>query len=157
MVTNRYVCQASIATSASIYASGDQIGVPTEIDAFSDGVGAEIQSLVLLDKDQEKAAIDVFFFNNLPLVTSADNDAFALASAAELDKCVGVIPLVTGDYVDAGTGLAVATKRLVDMVVQNKNIVDALKKKKLWFVLVSRGTPDYDEKALVLKLGMEQG
>lgn len=156
MVKNRFVCQVAVATDANIYASGDQIGVPVEIEAFSDGVGAIIRDLLILDKDGEKSAIDVLLFNNLPLLSSVDNGPFAFSAAAEIEKCVGVVVVLAADYADAGTGYAVATKQMTGLVVQNKGVTDSSKKKKLWAVLVSRGTPDYDSKPLMLKLGMEQ-
>lgn len=156
MKKNRYVVEKFIDTSAPAYSSGDQIGAVTPIEnAYVDGVGLNLGSLTLIDKGDQKSAIDILFFSDEPVVSSADNAPVDISSA-ELEKCLGVISILSSDYktIKASTN-AVATKTNIELSLKNKRI-STNNSQTLWVLLVSRGSPNWTAGAnLLLKLGME--
>ena len=149
----RVVFQSTPVTSNGVaYATGEQIGaVNTITQAVADTRGTvQLESIVVIDKHKQKAAIDVFFFDQVPALTSVDNGAFTLPTA-ELLKCIGVVSIAAADYADTAAQ-AVATVRRIDLILQA-----VAKKRDLYYVLVSRGTPTYaSTSGLVLKFGLLQ-
>lgn len=118
----------------SAYVSGDVIDGPQTLV----GIGAShrlLTDIVIVDQDGEKAAIDFFFFNALPTGTYTDNAAFAVDSA-DYAKLIGVVSVVAGDYVDAGSD-AIAQKTPINLEI-NPTADD-----NLYFIPVVRGTPTY--------------
>ncbi len=139
---------------AAAYSSGDVIGTLQEItDAVVDKGGTAIlQSIVALDKANQKSAIDLIFFN-APLSVSpgADNAAYSLDDS-DLSKFIGRYSLAAANYVSSGTANADLTDRSVGLVLQA-----AAGKKSLYVLSVSRGTPTYASATdLLYKLGLLQ-
>lgn len=87
--------------STSAYASGDQIGgIMTLTDVVrqvrGDNYGqAELHAVTILDGALQSAAIDVWFFNQSPTVTSVDNGAFSMSDANLAAQCIGAISIGT--------------------------------------------------------------
>jgi hypothetical protein len=156
MNKNRYMVKRGITTSDPAYASGDQIATVLEIPtAFNDGVGIALDSISLLDKGDQKSALDILIFNDEPVVVSADNAAVDISSS-ELEKCVGMISLAGSDYktIKAATN-AVAVKSDLGIVLKNSRTLPN-KMNSLWILVISRGTPDWTAgENLLLTLGLE--
>lgn len=99
------------------YASGDRLGsIQTLSGSFRpatrsfSGSRVILQSVTVVDLAAQSAQIDLFFFNALPVVASADNTALNIADA-EMAKCVGVVRLdgtyltTTANSVQSKTGI----------------------------------------------------
>lgn len=102
-------------TLAAPYVSGNVLGPLITIDNSAAGPGpiseaplaAVLRSIVVADADNQKAGINLHFFNAPPSAV-VDKTAWA-PSVADLQKLIGVVPIVTGDYTTiAGTALAYA-------------------------------------------------
>lgn len=149
------VITIELTTSAGIYAAGDTIdSVKTVVNPVLDTKGTGLlHSLMLLDKVNQKSAIDLYFFDVAPTV-GADNAAVNF-SDADMANCLGRVSLVAGDYVtiDGGSGSAEATLRGIALLLQA-----AAGEDDIYLVAVSRGTPTYGSAAvnLVLRLGIIQ-
>lgn len=133
------------------YSAADQLGGVNDLDevAADSGGVLVLESVLVIDNAKQKAALDIFFFDSQPTVSNADNGAFAL-SAANLSKCVGVAKVAAADYGDTSAQAVAQTSPKIIMKV-------AKKAKKLFAVVVSRGTPTYTAADnLVIKLGFEK-
>lgn len=126
-----------IETSAAAYTSGDTVGsVKTLSDvALSTKECTLLQTLVVIDKANQKKAIDILFFDTAPTV-GADNEANALSSA-DLANSVGRISVVAADYATHNSN-AEATLRGVGLEMQC-----AGKKTDLYMVVIAKDTPTY--------------
>lgn len=83
------VVQAQVGTA--LYASGDALGsrfvIPNVVSA--DGGSAVLESVVVIDKDDEGVQIDFPLFTRV-FTATADNAAFAV-SDVDLESCIGVV------------------------------------------------------------------
>jgi hypothetical protein len=136
------------------YAANDQIGataiVVSEICMESGGL-ARINSIAIIDKAKQKAAIDLFIFSELPTVASGDNAPADVSDSELASKCLGVISIAAGDYADLANA-SVASK-------QNLNLLAKCKagSKDLYVLPVSRGTPTYASASdLTIRIGVAQ-
>lgn len=88
-------------TASSAYAPGNQIGgimTLTDVVRQDPNVGygqAELHSVTILDGGLQSAAIDIWFFNQSPTVTSTDKTAFSMSDANQAAQCVGAISIGT--------------------------------------------------------------
>ena len=143
-----------LASFATPYSSGDVMGAANTItDAATDTKGVvKLDSLVVLDKANQKAALDIIFFDEAPAASfGADNAAYAL-NDSDLSKVVGRVSVATGDYVSSSTNNAEATLKNIELTMQARAGV-----KDLYCVVVSRGTPTYGSASdLLIKLALEQ-
>ena len=106
-----------------------------------------IRSLCLIDSDDNKAAIDIYFLSaNVSLGSENDTLAITDANAAEV---LGFIAVSTGDYKDLG-GASVAFKQTIMPVRPNSGGVH------LYVGAVNgAGTPTYTATGLKLRIGVE--
>lgn len=119
--------------STTAYAAKDAVG---GLMTFANAVRASggtclVQSVQVVDKDQEMAALDLVLFDR-SITAPTDNAAFD-PTDTELTQCVGVIPITF--YADFNDN-AVA-------IVNNVGLECVLNGTDLFGVLVSRGTPTY--------------
>lgn len=105
--------------SGTAYAAKDNIGGEMEFVSAArvSGLTGEIRGLVVVDKDQEMANLDLVLFDRALTTTPTDNAIFA-PSDVDLANCVGAIPVFTGDYFDFSTN-AVASKQLAQPIKCN--------------------------------------
>lgn len=98
----------------------------------SGGTG-QIRSLVVKDLAQQMAAMDLVLFS--ATIAAPTTNAVFDPTDAELDTCLGRIPVATGDWADFN-GNSVATVRDIglDLTLAGTSLFGAL---------VSRGTPTY--------------
>lgn len=150
------VVSATPTLDTNAYASGDRVGsVMTFTNAMDDSGGTgTVISVVVLDKAAQGSALSLLLFNDLPTVASADNAAIDI-SDAEMAKCVGVIPIASGDYVTTASN-SVATVRGVNLLVKSTKSANNLKGKNLFGVLKSGGSPTYAASSLVVSLCIKQ-
>ena len=105
----------SLDTSA--YGSGDLIADSQVITNAcpSEDVPAVLHSVVIVDEDDQKSAIDLVFFDaNVSMGT--ENSAPSIADA-NARNCLGVVSIAAADYKDFG-GVSVATKDAIGKVVK---------------------------------------
>lgn len=101
-----------VVSANAAYATLEQVGgiMTLTAGAFDEDKAVKLTHVTLLDREAQKANITLFFFDDLPTVTSADNETLAITDAELMAKCVAILPLVAADYVDA-VGVAVVTKQ----------------------------------------------
>ena len=102
------VIKPTVTISTSGYSAGDVIGgkiTLTNAMRKVNGTGV-LQSLSILDTDNEKAALTVILFS-ADITSPADNAAWAWTSA-DFSKVLGTVSVATSDYVTVG-GEAIAT------------------------------------------------
>lgn len=139
----------------AIYASGDVMFVAKELAGVmsSSGGAARLESLVVIDKDNEKATFDLLFFDRAPASSlGALNAAYALVDA-DADNLLGRLSVAAADYVSSGTNSAEATYKNLQLMMKS-----ASRFKSLWICGVIRsGTPTFTTASdLTLKLGFTE-
>lgn len=128
--------QAPAITSGSAYAAGNVVGGLLTFAgmARAAGQGGVLQSALLRDKSGQNASYDLFLFDSAP-TTPSDKTAVAL-SAADLAKCVGVVPL-SGAALGAASTMGVITAAGLGLAYKLGAGTS------LYGILVTRGTPTY--------------
>lgn len=147
MAQARYV-DVTFSLDTSAYASGDLIADTQEIAGacqFNDIPGV-LQSVHLIDEDDQKVAVDLVFFdanvsmgteNNAPSITDANGR-----------NCLGVVSIAAADYKDFG-GVSVATKDSIGKVVK-----PAAGTRSIYVAIVSNAsTPTYTASGLRGRFG----
>jgi hypothetical protein len=85
--------------TAGAYSAGDVLGgrltIPNAVAA--EGGKAVLYSLVVMDRDNEKAEFSVLFYRSQPAQNSLDNAAFAWGTG-DGDKYLGRIDVIASDY-----------------------------------------------------------
>lgn len=132
----------TVTISTGIYAAGDSIGGKLTLSDATRGAGADgkatgvIQTIRLVDQDNEQAEIDVVFFDADPSGTTfTDNGALDVADA-DMAKIIGYITIAATDYI-AFADNAVATKTGLGFAFSLAEGYD------LYAAMVVRGTPTY--------------
>jgi hypothetical protein len=124
----------TVSTSPA-YSAKDAIGglLTFSNAARASGGSIHIEAIQIVDKGQQRSDIDVVLFDRT-FTAPTDNSIFA-PTDAELLTCVGVIPVLFGDYSDFSTN-SIATINMIGLSVV-LNGVD------LFGALVARGIPTY--------------
>ena len=127
---------ASVVSAGAIYAAGDALGGRLDLTSavrVSGGTGI-IQGITIIDLDQERAEIDIVFFNQA-FTATADNAAFD-PSDADLANCIGFVKVLSSDYANFNDN-AVATLNGIGMPFKCEGSTT------LYAQMVVRGTPTY--------------
>lgn len=128
------ISQTPTISAGAIYAAKDAIGgLLTFANAarWSGGSG-RIEAITLVDKDQERADIDLILFDTT-ITAPTDNAPFD-PTDTELLTCVGWIPIGAGMYSDFNDN---------SVAIVYPGLQYLLTGTSLFGVLVSRGTPTY--------------
>lgn len=122
--------------STSQYTAKDAIGGVMTFSSAArvSGAGGIVESVVIVDKDQELAAMDLVLLSATVAGTTTDNAAWD-PNDSDLANVVGVIPILTGDYSDFNDN-SVAARSGIGMAY-------TCAATSLFGVLVARGTPTY--------------
>lgn len=132
------------------YASGDRVGSIMEFENIlkvSPGKTVLVNATIL-DKAKQSAALNLFLFNALPTVASADNAALDI-SDTEMEKCIGVISFLSSDYNTQNSGSSFAQlSQSPNLVLKNTSETS----KSIWGLLVSAGSPTYAVSSLKVTL-----
>lgn len=131
------------------YADGDVLAATQEVvHVFDVDGGTGIwQSAVVIDKDDQGAAFDIWILgDNVAIGTENSAVSVSDANAAYLQ---GRVSVAAGDYYDAG-GVQVATKNGSDLGYLVEAESDS---RSLFVAAVSRGTGTYTASGIVLRLG----
>lgn len=131
------------------YSSGDSVGGPLtviESGRFSSQV-VILENLVISDQSDQKAAMQIFFFDDNPSGATLTNNAAAAFTAADIAKIAGRLAVAGADFVTLPTGMATASYKNLGLIV--KPAADG----KIYLAMVTTGTPTYAVGALTLKFG----
>ncbi|MFN3652601.1 MAG: hypothetical protein ACK47B_23740 [Armatimonadota bacterium] len=120
------------------YAAGDVIGGKLSLaDVVRADAGTGIlQGIVLTDKADQKAAVDIAFFDADPTGSTLTDNQPVSVVAADIGKLLGVVSIQASDYVDLGpTAVAVKAAIALPFKLSAARI--------LYAVVIARGTPTY--------------
>ena len=139
------VITVSPTVTAAAYSAGNLIGgkltLAAAVRGTTDGgtqASGELRSLLLTDKANQKAAIDVVFFNADPTNTTFTDHAAVALNVADLPKYIGHVSILASDY----SSLAAATNAAATK--PNLGIGFSIPSgSTLYACLISRGTPTY--------------
>jgi uncharacterized membrane protein len=148
--TSQAIVSLTPTIDTNAYADGDALGGKlTFADAVIDGANSGlIVAATLIDDAKQNAPIDVFLFA-ADFTPTADNAAWNV-SAADLEKCIGVISIGASDY-RSGANRSVASVTALALP-----IALAPPATSLFAQMVSRATPTYGASDVTLKLHILQ-
>jgi hypothetical protein len=143
------VLKVTFSTDTNAYADGDLLADTQMIaDAFRVAGGTLIvQSLVLLDADDQAGALDVVFLNRQQSL-GTENSAASVADLDAATAVLGHVPVAATDYSDLG-GCQVATVRNVGLMLKAAEGSTAL-----YVALMSQDAKTYTAAGLSLKIGV---
>lgn len=134
--------------TAGAYNAGDQLG---SIMAIPDVIRQDTQSIVnkigdnelvsvtILDKAKQDAEMDVWFFNQLPTLVSADHAAFNISDSELVAKCIGVVSLGVTYSDSVSNSVTTSVTLNLPMQVPGTSATPT----SVFAVAVNRGTPTY--------------
>lgn len=138
----------ALTTDTSAYASGDVVADTQVVTNACRAVSqpAILQSVMLIDKADQGAALDLHFFSaNVSMGT--ENSAPSISDANALNY-LGKIAIATTDYTDLG-GCKVAHKNALGHLIR-----PATDTRHIYVAVVNgTGTPTYAADSLLLRLG----
>ena len=137
------------------YSAGDTVGADSDGNGLwmkaldhGGGVGA-LHSLTLIDRENQKAALDILFFNDEPTgATITDNAAFDWGAGNAEAKCIGRLRVAAADYITYDSK-AVATLSAIGINLEATNA-----KGRVYVVIVAVGTPTYAAGSLTFHFGI---
>lgn len=132
------------------YTSGDAVGGVQDIGGLNAAYGTVpyIESLTVIDKGNQKAALTILFFNANPeAATITDNAAFAFST--DIDSLIGKIDVAGADY-STFDSMAVATLKDIDLALKPAS------GSTIYAVVVTTGTPTYAVGDLIFRYGFGQ-
>lgn len=144
-----YARTITLTLDTSAYGSADLVADTQEMaDAFDlDGGSAFLESVTLIDKDDQTASAYTLVFLNQSVSLGTENSAPNVSDANAAAAVIGAIGIASGDWVDMG-GQKVASKGNLGLVLQ------VATGKSLFVALVNgAGTPTFTAAGLVLVLG----
>lgn len=148
-MSSLYYVTATPTITAGAYSAGDALGGELTFEGMPSGY--VIQSVMVIDKGNQDAEIDIFFFSE-DFTPTADNAAFA-PSAADLENCIGVVNIPAANYFNAGTNGHVAYVGGLSMP-SGSTESDGAASSRLKAQMVVRGTPTYTATDdIIIKIG----
>jgi hypothetical protein len=133
----------------SAYASGDTLFDSTAVaSAVRVSAGrAVLQSITVIDKDDQGVALDLFVFDSS--VTFGTANAAPSISDADAAKCLGFAQVLAADYIDVG-GAKIACVKNIGLPLE------AASGTTLYIAAITRGTPTHTASGLVIRIGLLQ-
>lgn len=131
----------AVTTTTTPYSSGDQVGTPIQVDNMctNEGGTGTLLSLSIVDATISGAQVDldVFFFNQNPTVTSADNTAFSMTDANAASQYLGHVSFSSADYKVSALQSFISAKAI------GLGLASTGTGRDVYAVVVSRGAPTY--------------
>jgi hypothetical protein len=145
------VIKANPTISTSAYSAGFTVGaIQTLANAFTSQSTGILESLILLDKSNQKAPMDILLFDANPTNATTTDHATFVISTDDL-KVIGRVSVAAGDYVTIASGEAVAIKTGLGIALKA-----AAAGTTLYAVAITSGTPTYSATALQWVWGILQ-
>src|SRR5262245_55585081 len=109
----RYLFTAALTLDTAQYAAGDVLADILEITTVSRKAAGvvRLESVHVLDEDDQGAAFDIVLFNQTVSITGAKNEACATTDAL-MRNCQGIVRIASGDYVDLGANRLATIKNI---------------------------------------------
>lgn len=128
----------TVTIDTAAYTAGDLLGGKLTLTDAVRVVGSSgiVQSIVLIDQDNEKREIDVVFFDSDPSGTTFTNNAALDVADADMAKIVGTVKITSADYISFADN-AVATRSAIGLAFKTDGSRD------LYAALVVREAPTY--------------
>lgn len=135
----------------SIYASGDTLFVATALTGVTraNDERALLQSIAVIDKDDQKPAMKLFFFNSA--VTFGTLNAAPSISDSDAANYLGHVDIAAADYVDLG-GVSVACYKGINLLLESVSGATSV----YIAAMLTAGTPTHTASGLVFRLGVVQ-
>lgn len=161
---SKIIVVTPVVSTTPAYTAADQVGGLNLIPhaAHDSGGVVLLQSISVIDKAKQKAALICFFFDDLPTIASVDNGAFDLIDAQMALSCIGFVSVPSANYQDSSSN-SIATVANCGLLLKSNAGNNAVplpstaSKTSLWCVLMTSGTPTYTSTSdLVVKFGFEQ-
>jgi hypothetical protein len=161
---SKIIVVTPVVSTTPAYSAGDQVGGLNVIPnaAHDSGGVVLLQSISVIDKGKQKAALTCFFFDDLPTIASIDNGAFDLTDAQMALSCIGFVLIPSANYQDSSSNSIATVANCGLMLKTNAGnnavpIPSGATKTSLWCVLMTTGTPTYvSTDDLRVKFGFEQ-
>ncbi len=131
------------------YADGDVLAATQEVTSAlrtTAGTGV-IQSLVVLDKDDQGEALDVVFLKSNAAIGT--ENAGVSVSDANADEIIGVVEIGSTDWIDLANA-QIACMANLSIVLNGPTGTS------IWVAAISRGTGTYTVSGITLKIGILQ-
>lgn len=96
---------------AGAYTAGDVMGGLQTLNVHSGGGGGVLRALKIADKDNEKAALTLYFFDSSPTAI-VDADPFTGVVDADALKLITKLNIAAADYTSVSTTFAYAYKAI---------------------------------------------
>lgn len=142
------VVDLTLSLDTSAYADGDVLAATQEVASVTreNGGPALLESINLLDEDDNGTALDLVFFDaNVALGTENSAPNISDANARNI---LGIVSIATGDYVDLG-GARVALKRDLGLILKA-----ASGSRSIYVAAITRGgTPTYTASGIKIRFG----
>lgn len=141
------VITVTLTVDTNIYADGDVLADTQTISNAMRILGGHgvLQSLQLIDPDEQGQPIDLYFFS-VTHALGTENSAPSISDANAID-IFGPVAIGSSDYRDLG-GVKVASVRGIGLMLEA-----ASGSRDLYIAAISRGTGTYAGGSLTLKLG----
>jgi hypothetical protein len=136
--------------NADAYDAGDTVFNSTVITGAVRIAGgcSLLQSIVVADKDDQKAQLRLVFFDST--VTFGTLDSAPGLSDADSLKCIGDVEILAASYIDYG-GTSVATLKAIGLMCKA-----ASGSSDIYVAAMTSGTPTYTTGGLQLRFGFQQ-
>lgn len=143
---NTAIKEVIFTLDTSAYASGDVLASTQPIaDAMRKAGGTGIiQTVTVLDKDDQGQPFDILFMRTNATLGAAENAALAIGDT-QAAEVLGVVEILASDYVDL-VNSQIATKANVGIVVKPTAATTSL-----WTAGVSKGTGTYTGTGIIMQ------
>lgn len=141
------VVEVTLTLDTLIYAAGDVLSDSAAVAGMPvNGGRARLVSLVVIDEDDQGAALDLVFFSTN--VSLGAKNAVPSISDADARNTLGHVSVAASDYIDLG-GVREATKSGLDLLLEA-----AAGSRSVYVGSITRGTPTHSANGLRLRLGL---
>jgi hypothetical protein len=145
-----HVAEVTLTLDTSAYTANDVLAATQEItNAFSaPGAKAILQTLTVLDQDDQAAAAMDFYFMSENVALGTENAAVSIADA-DAAKVQGVVPIATGDWKDLINSKLACIKNIGLVLTPTAS------SRSLWIAATTAGTPTQTAAGITLRLGFQ--
>ncbi len=141
--------QTSLTVSGGAFVANDCVGGKFSLALFRASTGTGIiHAVTVLDLDNQKVALDVFFFDSDPSASTFTNNTAVSLNSADRAKIIGKASIGAGDYANIASGIAVATVSNVGIPVDSGATV--------YVAIVTQATPTYTTGTMIVTVGALQ-
>ncbi len=142
------------------FATGDQIGALRALDNLlaPDGMGSVLTKVIVIDAAKQSAVLDVVFYYLPVTLVGAENAAADVSDADLAAAYCGHVNILAADYVILNANSAAMKACRIPLKNPGRTASGSavfVPRHRLYYQLVSRGSPDYDATSLTLRFTVE--